>query len=790
MRHTLLIPSIFALAVTSLPAATPHSSSSARQTTELSAGWRFTQGDPADAEAVRFDDAGWKTVSVPHDWAIAQPFDKDSKTGGAGAFLPGGVSWYRRRLDLPKVDGGKRIFVEFDGVMAHSKVWLNGHLVGERPSGYVSFGYELTPFVNFGGQNVLAVRTDTSLQPASRWYEGAGIYRKVRLVVEDPLHVARWGTYVTTPSVSAAQAQVRVQASVQNQSAQAAAASVRVRLVAPNGRVAAMGASEVRQIGAGTDAAYDVRLTVRSPERWDVGHPAMYHAVVEVLTGDKVRDTDSASFGIREFHFDAATGFWLNGRNFKLYGVCLHGDDSGFGIAVPAEATRERFEALKALGVNAIRVAHSAPSPEFLDEADKQGLLVMDELFDMWSLAKNPYDYHLDFPQWHVQDTKDMAMRDRNHPSIILWSAGNEIRDTPKAELAKEELGSILLAFHEVDPSRPVTQALFRPNVSHDYEDGLADMLDVVGQNYRTNEILAAHAQKPTRKIVGTENAHDRDQWLALRDHAFFSGEFLWSGTDYLGEARQWPGISRSTGLLDRTNAPHVRGLERESWWSAKPVVHIARRTKPTPKAPTDPGYELQQMGDAETVFADWTPESLAPHDENVEVYSNCASVELLLNGQSLGSKPIHEDASARTWTVAFVPGTLRAVCRDAAKTQETLTTAGRPDHITLSAASRQVGSGFDDVVEVRAVVVDAAGVRVPRTAQELTFAVRGPGQIVAVDNSDIASHEPFQAAARAAYDGTAVVYVRATPGVGQIRVSASADGLKSGSAMLRAGTR
>jgi beta-galactosidase len=368
---------------------------------------------------------------------------------------------------------------------------------------------------------------------------------------------------------------------------------------------------------------------------------------------------------------------------------------------------------------------------------------------------------------------------------VILWSAGNEIRDTPKAELAKQELGSILDAFHEVDPSRPVTQALFRPNVSHDYDDGLADMLDVVGQNYRTNEILAAHAQKPTRKIVGTENAYDRDQWLALRDHVFFSGEFLWAGADYLGEARTWPGISRSNGLLDRTNAAHVRGLERESWWSSKPVVHIARRTKPTPKAPTDPGYELQQMGDEETVFHDWTPELLGPHDENVEVYSNCASVELLLNGKSLGVQAIHEDASARTWTVAFAKGSLKAVCADAAKTSETLTTAGAPAKIVLKAASDHVGSGFDDVVQVRATVVDANGVRVPRASQELRFAVRGPGEIVAVDNGDLVSHEPFQGRLRAAYDGTAVMYVRGSGKAGQIRVTASADGLKAGTIVL-----
>ena len=758
-----------------------------RRVTELSDGWRFAKGDVVGAEAEEFGDAGWQQVSVPQDWAIAGPFDKDNKTGGAGAFLPGGVSWYRRHVALTAADAGKRVFVEFDGVMAHSRVWLNGHLLGERPNGYVSFGYDLTPYARFGGDNVLVVRTDTSQQPASRWYEGAGIYRKVRLVVEEPVHVAQWGTYVTTPEVSAAQAKVRVQVRVLNESEKPETTRASVKLMAPDGRVVASGTSEESAIAASGEHGFEVLLTVASPDRWDVGHGAMYRAVVDVKTGRKVRDSDAVNFGIREFHFDAATGFWLNGRNFKIYGVCLHGDDDAFGIAVPAEAYRARLQALQAIGVNAVRAAHSPPSPEFLEQADRLGMLAMDEMFDMWSIGKNSYDYHLDFAKWHVQDTKDAAMHDRNHPSIILWSAGNEIHDTPNAALAKAELASIVDAFHEVDPTRPVTQALFRPNVSHDYDDGLADLLDVVGQNYRTNELLAAHAQKPTRKIIGTEDTHDRDQWLAVRDHPEFSGEFLWSGTDYLGESRRWPEISRSTGLLDRTDWPHVRGLERESWWSAKPVVHMARRVKPAPKAPTDPGYELQQMGGEETAFADWTPELLAPHEEHVEVYSNCKGVELLLNGQSLGSKARNADDTPRMWSVAFAPGNLRAVCGDGVKAEETLVTAGKPERIVLKPESAQVGDAFDDVVRVRAEVVDANGVRVPRASEELQFAVSGAGKIVAVDNGDMGSHEPFEATSRAAFDGMAVVWVRATEKTGRMRVTASAEGLKTGETEIRA---
>ncbi|HZL27489.1 MAG TPA: glycoside hydrolase family 2 TIM barrel-domain containing protein [Acidobacteriaceae bacterium] len=757
----------------------------ARRITELASDWRFTRGDVGGADSAGFDDRAWQRVSVPHDWAIAGPFDRDNKSGGAGAFLPGGVSFYRRHVALAAGDAGKRIFVEFDGVMAHSKVWWNGRLLGERPNGYVSFGYEVTEGARFGADNVLVVRTDTSQQPASRWYEGAGIYRKVRLVEEEPVHVARWGTFVTTPEVSAASAKVRVQVAVMNQSEKDAAVRVEVRLVAPDGEIAGTARSGVQTVNANGRGDFDVSAVVPRPDRWDVGHPALYRAEVRVVSDGKTSDVDGVNFGVREFHFDAATGFWLNGKNFKLYGACLHGDVGGLGIAVPEEAYREQLQALQALGVNAVRTAHGPPSPEFLEAADKLGVLVMDEMFDMWSIGKNPYDYHLDFDAWHVRDTKDTAMRDRNHPSIILWSAGNEIRDTPHAELAKGELASIVNAFHEGDPTRPVTQALFRPNASHDYDDGLADLLDVVGQNYREKEILAAHAQKPSRKIVGTENTHDRDQWLAMRDHPEYSGQFIWSGTDYLGEARHWPEISRSTGLLDRTDWPHARGLERESWWSSKPVVHIVRRTRPTPKAPTDPGYELQQMGGAETVFADWTPESLAPHDEHVEVYSNCSDVELWLNGTSLGTKARNADDAARTWTVAFAPGSLRAVCGGPVKAEEALQTAGEPERIVLAPESGRVGDTFDDLVRVQAFVEDAAGVRVPRTHPELHFAVTGAGVIVAVDNGDLVSHESFQGTQRAAFDGMAVAYVRATAKMGHFVVTASADGLKSGAATL-----
>jgi beta-galactosidase len=375
--------------------------------------------------------------------------------------------------------------------------------------------------------------------------------------------------------------------------------------------------------------------------------------------------------------------------------------------------------------------------------------------------------------------------RDRNHPSIVLWSAGNEIHDTPNGELAKSILGPLVQTFHENDPTRSVTQALFRPNVSHDYDDGLADMLDVVGQNYRPNEILVARQQKPSRKIIGTENTHEISQWVPVRDHADYAGMFVWSGTDYLGESRHWPIIGDASGLDDRTDAMKPDALERQSWWLATPVVHIVRRVAPTPLAPTDPGYEAEQYRPRQTVFADWTPANRSAHNENVEVYSNCDQVELSLNGRSLGSKRINADATSRKWTVGFEAGTLTASCSDHKGVSETLRTAGKPAKLMLTVERGRLSSSFDDVGYLRATVVDSGGTVVPEAAAVLHFSVTGPGRILATDNGDNADHSGFQKPDRDAYHGAAIVIVRAAGGAGDVTVSVSAAGVQGASATL-----
>ena len=751
--------------------------------------WRFLQADTPGAEQPDFSDSTWRTVNLPHDWSIEGPFAATNRTGGAGAFLPSGIAWYRNDFSLPAADQDKEVSVQFDGVMQNSDVWINGHHLGHRPSGYVGFRYDLPADVlhyGDGAVNTLAVRCDTSAQPASRWYSGAGIYRHVWLLTAGPVHFDPDGFFIYSTDATATQAIVSVQSVVKNDSPAACDLIVETSFIGPDGKVIGPADNNLAPASQAT-ATVTNQVEVSQPQLWNLDHPQLYRAVSRLLSGGKVLDTVTNTFGIRDAHFDPDTGFWLNGKNIKIKGVCLHQDASAFGVAVPMDVWETRLLTLKSLGVNAIRTAHTPPAPEFLDLCDRLGFLVMDEMFDCWTVAKNPYDYHLYFNAWSKTDEHDAITRDRNHPSVILYSVGNEIHDTPQAEKAKAILSGLVAVAHLADPSRPVTQALFRPNVSHDYDDGLADLMDVVGQNYRPNEILAAHDQKPARKIIGTENTHDRAQWTAVRDNAPYSGEFIWTGIDYLGESRRWPVIGHASGLLDRTGLIRSPARERQSWWSDQPMVAITRRAAVTDLMPTDPGY-AQEERHTQVLFPDWTPANTGPHDENVEVYSNCKEVELFLNGQSLGTKPINADATARNWHVPFAPGILKAVASNDGKIVATteLHTAGAPAKIVLTSSRERLTPDWNSVAQVHAVIVDKDGIEIPRANNLVSFKITGPGTIAAVDSGDNSSHEPFQATSRHAFLGECVAYVKANGSKGRITLKASAPGLSDGSISIK----
>jgi beta-galactosidase len=760
----------------------------ARITENFDTNWLFQKSDAPGGELNEFNDSDWRKLDLPHDWSIEGPFAETNLTGGAGGFLPSGLVWYRKHFNLPKDAADKVVRIEFDGVMQNSDVWINGHHLGHRSFGYVSFGYELNGHLNFGGDNVIAVRCDTSEQPASRWYSGGGIYRHVRLVETDPIHIAENGVFISTPQVSTDKATVRVQTTVTNQSATPRTITVQTVLVAPSGEQVAVIKSEcVATNGASTELFQ--QIIVPKPQLWNLDSTKLYQAVSKIYLGKVDVDQTTTAFGIRSAEFTPSNGFVLNWKKVVLKGVCLHHDGGAFGAAVPLSIWEQRLAELRTLGVNAIRTSHNPVAPEFLDLCDRMGFLVMDEFFDCWTVGKNPFDYHLYFNEWSARDAADTVRRDRNHPSVILYSIGNEIHDTPQPAIAIPIASNLVQVCHQNDPTRPVTQALFRPNVSGDYTNGLADLLDVVGTNYRDNELLAAQRAKPSRKIIGTEQRHDRETWLNLRDNPSHSGQFLWTGVDYLGESRRWPMINHSSGLLDRTGEIKPRSYERQSWWGDAPMVRIMRRTAPDDRMPTDPGYGGEELH-TQVEFADWTSRYPKPHDETVEAYSNCEEVELVLNGKSLGAKKINADATPRIWKVPFAAGTLKAVGRNGkgkVVATDELSTAGKAVKIVLSTETKKISPGFDNVAIVRARVVDANGITAPRAADLISFSISGPGVIACVDNADPASIEAFQASQRHAYHGECVAFVKANGSSGKILVKAEAPSLKAGSISIKA---
>jgi beta-galactosidase len=752
------------------------------------ADWRFFKGDAPGAEAAEFDDAAWRRLDVPHDWSIEGPYDRDAPVGRGGGYLPAGVGWYRKHFKLPADDATRRVFVEFDGVMAHSDVWVNGQLLGHRPFGYASFRYDITPHVKFGddAENVLAVRADNSRQPASRWYAGAGIYRHVRLVASEPIHIAPWGVFVSTPQVAADAAAVNVAADVVNGSAGIAPLVLRISVLDPEGNEAATAWTAIAQAAAGETTHFDQTLNLKAPQRWSPSTPQRYTAVVEVRRGEPqgstLFDQQSIRFGIRECRWDADTGFWLNGQNMKLKGVCLHHDGGAVGSAVPAAVWRRRLERLKSLGVNAIRTAHHPFSPEFLDLCDEMGFLVMHETFDCWTAGKNNAQngYNRDFRDWWETDLRDAVLRDRNHPSIIIYSAGNEIRDNLRAPAGFEQFKAMKRLYDELDGTRPVTMAIFRPNQSGVYASGFSELMDVVGQNYREAELVRAHRDKPTRKILGTENGHDRNVWLMMRDNPAFSGQFLWTGIDYLGES-DWPYTTWGDALLDRTGVVKPAGLERQSWWSDRPMVAVVRSEAASGGA--------SGRGAAELVDH-WTPRDPDTYDEAVAyVYSNCEEVELVLNGESLGKQAMPKNAAPAEYRFPFDLGECAAIGFNGGRevARQTLKSAGDAAAIKLTADQGAATTEFDDVVHIEVEVVDAAGVRCPWSDAETTFEVTGPGQLVAVDNGDPQSHESFQGPKRRAYHGRALAIVRRTESAGAVTVKASSPGLDAATVTIHA---
>jgi beta-galactosidase len=650
-------------------------------------GWLFNKGDASGAEQTGFADTSWRSLTVPHDWSIEGPFDMNAATTGTGGYLPAGIGWYRKHFTLPSSLTGKRIFVEFDGVMAYADIYINGTKLGTRNNGYMSFRYEITAQAVIGGANVIAVRANNSSQPASRWYAGAGIYRHVRMIATDPVHVSQWATFVTTPTVSTASATVHVATTIQNQGTAAQSVTLQAVVTAPNGTALAPVTSAAQNVPAGMSVNFTVDVPVASPMLWSPTSPSMYTVTASVKAGTTTVDDDVVPFGIRTINYDPDNGFSLNGTATKLKGAGMHHDVSGLGSAVPMRAWQRRLAQMKQIGVNAIRTSHNPYSPEFLDLADRMGFLVMDEFFDAWNGHKVTGDFGgTTFTSSGTTDLTDTLKRDRNHPSIVLYSIGNEIRDALSTQLSTAM--SLTNICHMTDSTRPVTQALFRPKDNMYYPGNFVNVLDVFGANYRINEVAEACALTPHHAGIVTEGGTSTSDWSMITGNNQLTGEFIWTAFDYLGEADgMWPTVGSSTGIMDRLGT-HKSGADSyQRLWSSNPVT--------TPAAGT---------------------------------------------------------------TAAKVVATA--------------------DHTAMV-------TDPNDVVYVKAAIADSSNRTVTSSSAAVTFAISGPGTIIAVDSGSV-TQESFRGTARNAYQGLAFAIVQAT-GAGTITVTASSSGLTAGSATVTA---
>lgn len=851
MKRLFIIPIFCLLLYLTLGSCTSAAKATDHRRQDFTADWAFCLGDDSLASLPDYDDTSWRRLNLPHDWAIEGRFSPDNPSGTGGGALPGGIGWYRKTFVPDPADEGKQLRIDFDGVYMNSQVFINGHLLGLRPYGYVSFGYDLTPYIRWGRENVLAVRVDNAEQPNSRWYSGCGIYRNVWLTRLNPVHVAQWGTCVVADEVSKNSARLTLHITLENgQEAPDAPPVEIVSVLHDAGGREAGRASTVRHLKAGRASAgatpeADCRqeevvqeIRLEAPELWSVEHPYLYTLATELRINGQVVDTYTTPVGIRTFRFDAQKGFILNGERVKINGVCLHHDLGCLGAAVNRRAIQRQLEILKAMGCNAIRCAHNPPAPELLDLCDRMGFIVMDETFDMWRRRKTAHDYSRYFDEWHERDLRDLILRDRNHPSVFLWSIGNEVleqwsdaqADTltlqeanlilnfghDRSQLAREgemSVNSLLTkkladAVKELDPTRPVTAGCNEPSPNnHLFRSGA---LDVIGFNYHDDWFVGVPENFPGKPFIVTEsvsalmtrgyyrmpsdetvlcperwdkpyydstfscssydnchvpwgNSHE-GTLRHVKNNDFISGQFVWTGFDYLGEPTPfgWPARSSYFGIVDLAGFPKdVYYLYQSEWCPDKEVLHLFPHWNWTP------GQDIDM----------WA------------YYNNADEVELFVNGKSQGVRTKGKDDFHVMWRVVFQPGTVKVVSRRNGRTvlEREIHTAGEPAQIRLTADRSEISADGKDLSFVTVEVLDKDGNLCPEAENQVVFDVQGAGFIAGVDNGSPISLEPFKADRRKAFYGKCLVVIQNNGVPGGIKLTATADGLKEAVAAIKA---
>ena len=785
-------------------------------------GWMFRKGDYPGADQPQFPDSDWTQLDLPHDWSIEGPFGEHEPSGPCGGYLPTGVGWYRKRFRVPDSYRNKKISIIFDGVYENSEVWINGQSLGKRPYGYVPFFYDLTPHLNFDRENLMAVRADNSRQTNCRWYSGSGIYRHTWLLATNPVHIAQWGTFVSTPDASKTSASVRLSAKIKNETEKSARCTLVSELLDEEGRVL-QSAEASQELAGGQQSEFQQQMKVDHPRLWSVADPYLYRIRSTVKVQNHAVDEYETPLGIRTAAFDADKGFLLNGERLKMKGVCLHHDGGCVGAAVPERVWERRLETLREMGCNAIRTSHNPPAAEFLDLCDRMGFLVMNEAFDEWRVPKGqigPHGYANYFDEWHERDVQNFVRRDRNHPSVVLWSAGNEIGDQDVPEGAAI-LKKLLEIFHAEDPTRPVTAgcdhiAAEPPEYSARPE--FLAQLDVVGYNYSDRwrdrrekyYSIDRHAY-PHRRVLGTESESIngiRDEYPELfpdtsplssffqllrgrnidveqlcrfvGTYDYVAGDFMWTGIDHIGEAR-WPMKGSFTGVLDCCGFKKDGFYFYQSLWTDSPVLHL---------------------------FPHWNWKGREGQVIPVTCYTNCDTVELFVNGKSFGAKgyafprlgmelcygnyPKRAQVLRTTadlhlsWDVPYQPGKLKAVGvknEQVVSTTEVVTT-GESAAIIISADRDRISADPGNVVHFTCEIVDADARRVPTADNEVSIELQGDGKLIGMDNGDPRSHEDYRSNRCRAFHGLCLAIIKPIKS-GSIHIAATSPSLKSATAQV-----
>ncbi len=767
--------------------------------------WKFLHGDLPGGAHGDIEEDNWQQIRLPHDWSIEGEYRRDNPSGSPGAYLPAGTGWYRKKMIIPESAKGKKIFLEFEGFYMSGECWVNDHYLGKHPNGHLPWHLDISPFVVFGDSlfNVLVVKTDNSLQPNARWYKGSGINRHVWLTITDPLHIAPWGTFVSTPFVTDSLSGIRIvtqvragrfgEAANENAARQVALAT---DLFDPDSRLVGSVTTQknIKQFG---EATYVQEIILRETRKWSVDTPQLYTTYVRLMTGDETVDDYVVRFGIRHMVFHADSGFFLNGRKMEIRGVYLYENMGVFGSAIPKDAWVRRLSRLKEMGCNAIRTAHNPFAPMFYDLCDRMGFLVLNEIFDVWSQGwekdyrespwgKQEYGYHMFFDRWFEHDLRTWIRRDRNHPSVMMWSLGNEIPEqgNPKGISMLKKMTAIV---RREDPSRPVTVACNPAEKAN--ATGFMDLLDIAGYNdvdpgdYR-NYYEKEHIRYPGRVLLNTGTSHYLQSWLAVKAFDYLPGQFLDSGTDYLGGSGkrfrdQWPQKARTTGLLDLAGFRKPLYYYRKSLWTTAPMIYLT--------VSDTNGRESGEGGIPEvSSHWNWPGDSL----KKVICYTNCEKVELFMSNVSQGEK-LRSDSTGLVleWEVPYREGTLEAIGKidDEVVYTRRLISSGKPRRIELYADTLRIKANGRDIAHVEVNLRDRNDVFVHDSGTLLHFELSGPGELAGLDAGNPFSHETYHSAQYRMYKGKCLAIVHSLKTPGKITLKVTSGNLEPAEIVINA---